>query len=433
MQLSNYLKAWPYPDKPGYHLLYSTKKASVALLPSAGFDKISNNAGATEYTENLTKLGMLIPDRQQERVDVLGFANEINRLNTGLVVSVILGLDCNFACTYCYEGSMKGKHAMADDTADQFIAYIKSRFTPDKKKLILDFYGGEPLLYTKRIKYIARQLKPYVEERGGIFRFSLVTNGSLLTKKITKELIPLGLSIAKLTVDGPAAIHDQYRPFKSGRPSFDTIMANAQDCCEVVKIGLGGNFSADNYPDFPALFDAMADYNLSPEKLGPVQFFPVIQTRDQYANPEFSGGCMTCNEAWVIEATLRLREEVLKRGYKTPKIGLSPCMVDIDDAFVVHYDGSIFKCVALIGHPQFAIGDVWKGTGDFREIYGLDSWRENVECRKCVYLPLCFGGCRYMEYQRTGSMTEVDCMRGYLDATLEKMLFQDVRYRYRSA
>jgi uncharacterized protein len=432
MSLSHYLKAWPYSDKPGYHLLYSTKKSSVALLPSGVFEKISQNADSTEYTDQLTTLGMLVPDRQQERKDVLGFVNEINRLNTGLDIAIILGLDCNFACTYCYEGSMKGKHAMADDTADQLIAYIKSRFTPDKKKLTLDFYGGEPLLYVKRVKHIARQLKPYVEVRGGIFRFSLVTNGSLLSEKITKELVPLGLSIAKVTVDGPAAIHNRYRPFKSGRPSFDTIMANARNCCDSVKIGLGGNFSADNYHDFPALFDAMADYGLSPEKLGPVQFFPIIQSRDQYANPEFSGGCMTCNEAWVIEATLRLREEVLKRGYKTPKIGLSPCMVDIDDAFVVHYDGSIFKCVALIGHPQFAVGDVWQGISDFGHIYGLYSCRENDDCRTCVYLPLCFGGCRYMEYQRTGSMAEVDCMKEYLDATLGKMLLQDARYRYRA-
>jgi len=432
MQLSNYLIAGPYLDKPGYHLLYSTKKSSVALLPSGVYEKISQKVELPEDTEKLTRLGMLTPDRQQERDEVHNYLGEINRLNTGLAVSVILGLDCNFSCTYCYEGSMKGKHAMAEDTADQLITYIKSRFTTDKNKLTLDFYGGEPLLYTKRIKYIASQLKSFVEEQGGIFRFSLVTNGSLLSRKIATELVPLGLSIAKVTVDGPAAIHDQYRPFKSGQPSFAIIMTNARDCCDIMKIGLGGNFSAANYQDFPDLLDSMADYGLIPEKLGPVQFFPVIQTKDQYANPEFSGGCKTCNEAWVADATLRLREEVLKRGYKTPKMGPSPCMVDIDDAFVVHYDGSIFKCVALIGHPQFAVGDVWQGTGDFREIYALNSWRNNEACRQCVYLPLCFGGCRYMEYQRTGSMAKVDCMKEYLDATLEKMLIQDVRYRYKS-
>ena len=142
---------------------------------------------------------------------------------------------------------------------------------------------------------------------------------------------------------------------------------------------------------------------------------------------------MTCNEPWVVDATLKLREEVLKRGYKTPKMGPSPCMVDIDDAFVIHYNGSIFKCVAMIGHPQFAVGDVWQGIDDYQEIYGLDTWRKNKECGQCVYLPLCFGGCRGMEFQRSGSMTEVDCMKEFFDATLEQTLMQDVRYRYKPA
>ena len=45
-------------------------------------------------------------------------------------------------------------------------------------------------------------------------------------------------------------------------------------------------------------------------------------------------------------------------------------------------------------------------------------------------MPLCFGGCRYMAYQREGSMTAVNCQKGVLDATLEKMLMQDLKYRY---
>ena len=32
MKISHYLKAYPYEDKPGYLLLYSTKKGSMTLL-----------------------------------------------------------------------------------------------------------------------------------------------------------------------------------------------------------------------------------------------------------------------------------------------------------------------------------------------------------------------------------------------------------------
>ena len=364
---------------------------------------------------------------------MLDYLDEVNRLNDGLDVSIILGLDCNFACIYCYEGSMKGRLAMTDHTADQLIAYVKSRFTPDKNKLTLDFYGGEPLLYAKRIKYIARQLKPYVEEQGGAFRFSLITNGSLLTPKVVDELLPLGLKAAKVTVDGPAAVHDQYRPFVSGKGSFKIIMRNVKNCCDMVRISLGGNFTRDNYKNMVPLLDYLEEQGLSPERLGNVQFLPAGQTMDTYANPEFTGGCISCSEPWMAKASLHLREEVLKRGYRTPKMGPSPCMVDINDGLVIHYDGSIFKCVAMIGHPFYAIGDVWQGINDYRELYGLDSWRHNDGCKQCVYLPLCFGGCREMEFQRSGSMKKVDCWRDFYDAILEKTVMQDVRYRYKPA
>jgi hypothetical protein len=35
-----------------------------------------------------------------------------------------------------------------------------------------------------------------------------------------------------------------------------------------------------------------------------------------------------------------------------------------------------------------------------------------------------------MAYQREGSMAKVDCRKDFLDATLEKMLRQDLKYRY---
>ena len=35
-----------------------------------------------------------------------------------------------------------------------------------------------------------------------------------------------------------------------------------------------------------------------------------------------------------------------------------------------------------------------------------------------------------MVFQREGSMARVDCQKEFLDATLEKMLMQDLKYRY---
>ena len=198
-----------------------------------------------------------------------------------------------------------------------------------------------------------------------------------------------------------------------------------------IKIGLGGNFIRENYTIFPALLDYLTENSLGPDKLFDINFAAVMQVTDPFSRTEFHSGCASSNEPWHAEAVAFLREEIYKHGYPAGKVTPSPCMVDINDAFVIHCDGGIYKCVALIGHEQYQVGDVWEGVKDYTETYNVDSWKKEEKCRNCAYLPLCFGGCRYSLYQRTDSMDGVDCMDKYFDIALEPMLLQDVRYRYK--
>jgi len=246
------------------------------------------------------------------------------------------------------------------------------------------------------------------------------------------ELLTAGLYAAKVTVDGPADEHNRLRPFASGKPSFETILTNIRDCCDLIKVGFGGNYTSENYTRISELLDSLDRYGLSPDNLSTVQFHPVMQTTDQYSNPEFTGGCLSVDEPWVAEGSVTVRREVLQRGYRVPKISPSPCMVDMEDAFVINHDGSLHKCVAMIGHPEFAVGDVWNGFIDYRRMYALEHWRNNSECRECEYLPLCFGGCRHMEFQRTGAMNNVECMRNFYDRVLEETVQQDAVFQAES-
>ncbi len=429
MQLSYYLKVFPYPEEPGCLLLYSTKNSAMAILPEEDYSLLQQGEIPPDLEETLTELGMLVDDPAMEKQEVCSMMTEINRLNPGLDVSIILGMACNFSCLYCYEGSMKGTQAMADQTVEQLIVFLKELYTArNKQRLTLDFYGGEPLLYVQKIKDIAAPLKRFVEEQGGEFQFSLVTNGSLLTREVVEQLLPVGLYGAKVTVDGPPDEHNRLRPFKSGQPSFDVILDNINDCCDLVEIGFGGNYTEENFMRVPELLDNIEALGLTPEKLGLVDFHPVMQTADEFTNPEFTGGCLSTDEPWVSEAALKVREEVLRRGYRASKVSPSPCMVDLDDALVIHYDGSLYKCVAMIGHSNLVAGDIWNGINNYEQIYHLNHWQQHKECKECEYLPLCFGGCRYAELQRCGAMDLVDCMRGFWERALEKTAQQEACY-----
>jgi uncharacterized protein len=432
MPLSNYIKTYRLEDRPGSLLVCSTKKTSVAVLKKEIIESAETGRLSSESLKPLSDLGFVVPDRDAERRSMLGFIDGLNSRDTGMNVTVVLNLDCNFACVYCYEGEMKGRLYMTRDTADLLVGFIKEKFTPEKKSINIDFFGGEPLLSKDLIKYISLAVKSLAGERGGHYAFSLVTNGSLLKREVAGELKPLGVQGVKITLDGPAYIHNKCRPFKGGGGSFDAIVRNIKDTCDLVKIGIGGNFSRENYKAFPALLDYLEEEGLTPEKISQVKFDAVMARRAGETSPaDFVDGCMSINEPWLIEAGLYLREEILKRGYFTPKMVPMPCQVELKNSYVVHFDGTLYKCPGFIGKKGFEAGNLKDGVTNYAASYRTGIWKDE-ECLGCEYLPLCFGGCKYMSYVREGNVGRKDCKRPYLDASLEALIKQDIKYRRRA-
>jgi len=430
MKLSHFLKIYPYEGTPGYLLLFSTKKSSVIVIKEETFQAIEQGTLSPEDEALLTKHGVIVPDQGEEKRYTSGLLDKINARNPVLNSMVVLNLDCNFACLYCYEGDMKGNLYMSNETAASLIDLIKKNFIGEKKKLLIDFYGGEPLLSLGLIKSISRELKAFAQEKGGSFNFTLVSNGALFKRQVAEELVPLGLERVKITLDGPAEVHNHYRPFKSGAGSFDTLIRNIKETCDLVKISIGGNFESHNYEKFVALLDFLIKEGLTPDKIDAVKFDPVSKRPEGDLSPaDYKGGCMSMDEPWLIKASEFLREEILKRGYKTPKISPFFCMVDNESSFVVNFDGIIYKCPAFIGKKGFAVGDVRNGIDDYTRSYKLGLWKNHEECAECVYLPLCFGGCRYMTFIQKGTIETLDCRKDYLDATLETFIKQEVNYR----
>ena len=428
MHLSRYLKHYPSENDPGSLILFSTWHLSKIQIKKNTFKAIERGEISPENQELLAGLGMLIPDREEEKRSVLTLLDRINKYSPGMDFIAVMNLDCNFACKYCFEGGLKGSLYMSKETADQLITFIKERFTDNKNTLLVDFYGGEPLLSLDLIKYISRELKHFTEERGASYGFSLVTNGALFKRKTAEELAGLGLKNVKITIDGPAEIHNRNRPFKSGTPSFDTLINNIKDTHDIVKINLGGNFEPDNYRYFPLLLDFLEGQGLRPENLGMIKFDPVAKRSERVMNPtDYRGGCISLDEPWLLDATEVLREEILRRGYKTPNISHKLCMVESRHSYVVNYDGALYKCPGFIGMEEFKCGDIKEGIADYAGSHNLGIWK-NEECTDCVYLPLCYGGCRYMTFLRDGNVKTLDCQREYLDSTLEEMIKQEIRY-----
>jgi uncharacterized protein len=429
MEISRFVKIYPCPDAPDSALIYSTLRGAVLRVSRVMVEALRNGGALEgEELETMTRLGILVPDAEAEQRQVAGYFEWANANARRFTALVTLNLDCNLACPYCYEGHFRGKSYMSEATADLLVETILNGPIAAGREVLLDFYGGEALLSVPLIRRIAAPLRAAADRNGTPFSFSLVTNGTLLTRAVVEELLPLGLEDAKVTIDGPPDIHNQQRPFVSGKGSFDLILKNLREVCGLIKVQLGGNFTRSTYRRFPELLDLLVEAGITPDMLSMVQFSPVTPTAGEAGLGDFAKGCACTSEPWLIEACLYLREEILKRGWNTPRPKLAGCMVEFENDLIVAWDGSLYKCPAFMGWSDLRIGSLSDGIGDYRESHNLYVWK-NEECLGCPYLPLCFGGCRFLRRLRSGAIDGVDCRKEYFDQALERIVRQDIELR----
>ncbi|MBQ6476677.1 MAG: Cys-rich peptide radical SAM maturase CcpM [Clostridia bacterium] len=137
--------------------------------------------------------------------------------------------NCNLRCEYCiYSGTYENQRThspkrMSWETAKKALQFYLAH-SIDSKKIMIGFYGGEPLLEFELI----RKCVSFVENevQGKEIEFHITTNGTLLTKEKFSFMSEHGFHIL-ISLDGNKDEHDKHRRFASnGEGSFDTIMQN---------------------------------------------------------------------------------------------------------------------------------------------------------------------------------------------------------------
>lgn len=378
--------------------------------------------------ERLGSLEMFVDDPAAEQETLRSLVKRANARSTRFTARVVLNLDCNLACPYCFEYRFRGNKYMSPETAAHLVEYVVREQIGRGRDVELNFYGGEPLLSVPRLKEIALPLLEAARKRGRVFTFSLTTNATLLTRAVAETLLPFGLVRANLTMDGPRETHDRQRPFVSGTGSFDLIIANIKAVWDLIELQVGGNFNRENWRSFPRLLDYLLAEGITPAMLGLVQFSPISPKAGRSAATETGAGCCSSAEPWLMEAGPSLREEILRRGFKTDKPTMAACMIEFEHDLVVNWDGTLYKCPVFMGWPELSVGSLADGVKDYSVSHNLAVWH-NDECLGCAYLPLCFGGCRLVPLLQHGAIDRVDCRRAFYDATLETIIRQDLRYR----
>ncbi|GFO61440.1 radical SAM/SPASM domain-containing protein [Geomonas silvestris] len=424
MPLSRYLKVYEDQQRPGYNLLYSTLRGSSVRIANKTLELARAGTLVGPEAEPLQRLGFLVPDLDREREQILGIIDQVDGLSRVFRGIVVLNLECNLDCGYCYEGGFRGGVQMSEATAVLLVEWLVREQISQGCDVSLSFYGGEPLLTPDLIRRISEPLLAAAREHQVRYNFNLVTNGTLLNRALAEELTPLGLNGAKFTLDGPPEVHNAQRPYASGAGSFETIVENLAAVCDLIPIQLGGNFTQENYREFPRLLDCLLEYGITGDRLMQVLFTPVTP---QAGCSEYSAGCASSSASWLVDAQLFLREAILSRGFATSKPKVSACVVELKRNFVVNFDGSLYKCPTFMAYPDLSVGHLATGIADYRASHCIRNW-QNERCLDCAYLPICFGGCRFLTLLQDQPLSEVECHFDFLEATLETFLLQNQSY-----
>lgn len=141
------------------------------------------------------------------------------------------GSACNLDCAYCFYLSKArlpggpGPGRMSDETLEAFIRqYIDGVTSGD---VVFSWQGGEPALlgldfYRKAVALEKKYARP-----GQRIQNDLQTNGTLLDEEWA-AFLKENRFLVGLSIDGPREIHDRYRIFKGGQPTFDKVFRTAQ-------------------------------------------------------------------------------------------------------------------------------------------------------------------------------------------------------------
>lgn len=417
-------------------LLYNTLSTSFVKLPKSIWEQITKNLShqnlenesLSGFVQTLKKGGFIVDKETNELLPVMHRFYSKMFHGRSLNLSIAPTMRCNFSCFYCFEEGNKNYGIMSDYVADKLVEYISSN---QEKYITLHWFGGEPLLGFKQIKNISNQLN----ERGVKYTSTIITNGSLLSKKIISDLDNLHLQYIQISLDGTAKDHDARRTFKNGHPSFDLIISNLRNLMTMTNIHVCIHVTVDHsnesaYKDIVEFMQSNFTEYVKSKRITIGHNY--VQDRTGF---DSSGSCFNSEQI--------LKDEINNLRYHTgtariPSLpGLaSPCMFRCRDAYAIDSKGFIYQCLEHLGNPQFKIGSITEGKISKSKLIETSCAYlpfEDNECRKCAYLPICGGGCPIDRIKVKNRMIKSCCSlhKDKLEALLPH--FYEINYKTKLA
>jgi len=360
---------------------------------SASFDELSQVH--PEFYQLLCEKGFLVDPDIDEVQKVIEISRLIDNDETKFELHINPTMNCNFKCWYCYETHIKDSK-MSAETITRTKALLAAIFEQKKqlREFHLGWFGGEPLLYFKKVMVpILEYAYEQAAQRGIQFDSAVTSNGLLVDELVIDYIKKCNLNFFQITLDGNRERHDKVRFISEGRGSYDAIVANM--------IRLAENQCVVN-----------ARINISPETLEGIRdiaadFYYASDEAKQYIYFDL-------HKVWQIEEDIEeeindVRWYFREKGYKVRTGALNTfvesCYGDHRNHAVINYNGEMFKCTArdfTTKNSEGVLGE--EGNILWNEKYEkrMSMKFRNKPCLECPIMPICGGGCTQQALDHEG-------------------------------
>jgi len=342
----------------------------------------------------LTKEQIVVPATLDEIEIVQARFRHARQYSKQLYATFILTEQCNLRCVYCYQNHQNTKASI--NSLQKSLRHVETRID-DYESLKVHWFGGEPLLRLDILEHTAFHLIKMCEERRKKYFSGITTNGILLNNRTAKKLKNLKVDQIQFTLDGDCDQHNELRVYASGNGTFFQVLS-------AIKIAVENNFitfvrvnlSKHNILSFERLLD-----RLILEGLGPDQIRLYINEMKEHGNSPPMSGLYFKDVAeygtYLVDAL-----SIMQRfGYPLP--ALVPvdvnCEFDKPSTMLFGTDGNMYHCTTGTDRPLALLddeGEIKEKTERMCKTHDREPWDDPM-CNNCKHLPLCMGGCSYLE------------------------------------
>lgn len=322
--------------------------------------------------------------------------------------------DCNLRCEYCFASTGdfgKGRKLMDLETGKKAIDFLM-KMSANRKTLELDFFGGEPLMNFEVVKQIVAYAREKEKEFDKHIRFTITTNGMLLTEDKMK-FINDEMSNVVLSIDGRKDVNDRMRKRVDGTGSYDRIVENFKKF--VPLRGDKDYYVRGTYTKYNLDFsnDVMHLYDLG---------FDQISVEPVMAESKYPYAITDGDLPKIFKEYETLAEKIRKIRSSGKFINFFHFMLDLDQGpcaikrlrgcgcgneyVAVTPDGDIYPCHQFVGIENMKMGSLNDGSFnyDMKKEFASAHVYTKPECKKCWAKFYCSGGCNANNYIYMGDI-----------------------------